>query len=54
MQKTELIELTTSEMISIDGGNIFRTLGEVAGFIIGTAVSFVAGLIDGLTGNEKR
>jgi hypothetical protein len=54
MKNEEIIELNSSEMISIDGGNLFHALGEAAGFIVGTFVSLVAGFKDGITGAEKK
>ena len=55
MEKVKFTELTSIEMISIDGGKpLCYHLGEIAGFITGTFVSLLAGFKDGLAGAEKQ
>ena len=53
MEKFGVIELTSKEMISIDGG---RTLNYYLGLLIGTTagvvVSLIKGLQDGLDGHH--
>ncbi len=55
MEKVEFVELTSYEMMSLNGGKpLFYHLGEIAGFITGTFVSLLAGFKDGLNGAEKQ
>jgi len=55
MKKNELVALTSIEMISIDGGKpLCYHLGETAGFVAGTIVSFFAGFLHGISGEEKQ
>jgi hypothetical protein len=54
MGKFGVIELTSKEMISIDGGKSFSYyLGLVIGATAGTAVSLVKGFIDGFDGHHE-
>lgn len=54
MEKFGVIELTSKEMISIDGGKTFSYyLGLVVGATVGTVVSFVKGITDGIDGKHE-
>lgn len=54
MEKLEVIELSYSEMISIDGGkSLGYYIGMFVGAAAGTFVSFVKGLQDGLDGHHE-
>jgi hypothetical protein len=53
MEKFGVSELTSSELISIDGGKTFSYyLGLVIGATVGTVVSLVKGITDGVDGNH--
>ncbi|MBK7710507.1 MAG: hypothetical protein IPN67_19395 [Bacteroidales bacterium] len=53
MESLAVTELTFDEMIAIDGGKpLSYYLGYAVGAVAGTTVSFVAGLIGGLTGEH--
>jgi hypothetical protein len=53
MEKLEVIELTSKEMISIDGGRTLSYyLGLFVGATIGTAVALVKGFTDGYDGTH--
>jgi hypothetical protein len=54
MEKFEIIELSHLEMISIEGGKSFcYYLGMIIGAAVGTAVSLVKGLEDGIDGKHE-
>jgi hypothetical protein len=54
MEKFGVIELTSKEMISIDGGRSFNYyLGLVIGATVGTAVAFIKGFQDGVDGQHE-
>jgi len=54
MENIGIIELSTNEMIFIDGGKpISYYLGFALGAISGTLVSLFAGVTDGLDGQHK-
>jgi hypothetical protein len=54
MEKAGIIELTSEEMISIDGGkSISYYLGMFVGATAGTAVALVKGIIDGIDGHHE-
>ena len=53
MEKFGVIELTSKEMISIDGGkSISYYLGLVIGATVGTAVALIKGIQDGVDGHH--
>ena len=53
MEKYGVIELTSKEMVSIDGGKTFSYyLGSVIGATAGIAVSLIKGLQDGIDGHH--
>ena len=53
MEKFEVTELTLDEMILIDGGRtISYYIGLVIGATVGTAVSLIKGIQDGLDGHH--
>ena len=53
MENYSIIELTSEEMISIDGGKTFSYyVGLVIGATAGTLVSLVKGIQDGIDGNH--
>jgi hypothetical protein len=53
MEKYGVIELTSCEMISIDGGKTLSYyLGLIVGATVGTAVALIKGVQDGLDGNH--
>jgi hypothetical protein len=53
MEKFGVIELTSKEMISIDGGrSLSYYLGMFIGATAGTAVALVKGVIDGIDGHR--
>jgi len=54
MEKFGVIELTSKEMISIDGGKTFSYyLGMFIGATVGTAVALIKGIQDGLDGHHE-
>jgi hypothetical protein len=53
MEKYGVLELSSNEMISIDGGRTFSYyLGRLIGDIAGTLVSLVKGFQDGVDGQH--
>jgi len=53
MENYEVIELSSKEMVSIDGGKTLSYyLGLVIGVTVGTAVSLIKGLQDGIDGHH--
>jgi hypothetical protein len=53
MKSLALTELTSEEMIAIDGGKPYTYyIGLAIGATVGTAVSFIAGLLGGLSGEH--
>ena len=53
MENYFTVDLTSEELISIDGGHTFSYyVGLVIGAAAGTVVSFVKGVQDGLDGNH--
>ena len=55
MGKFKVIELTSTEMISIDGGkSMSYYLGLVIGATFGTAVSLIKGIQDGINGQHAQ
>jgi hypothetical protein len=54
MGKFGVIELTSKEMISIDGGRSFNYyFGLVIGATVGTVVAFIKGFQDGVDGQHE-
>jgi len=54
MENLGIIELTSTEMISIDGGkSLSYYVGLVIGAAAGTVVSLLKGIEDGLNGQHK-
>ena len=54
MENFGVIELTSTEMISIDGGkSLSYYVGLVIGAAAGTVVSLLKGIEDGLNGQHK-
>jgi hypothetical protein len=54
MEKFGVIELTSTEMISIDGGKTLSYyLGLVIGATVGTVVSLIKGVQDGIDGHHS-
>jgi hypothetical protein len=54
MEKFGVIELSSKEMISIDGGkSISYYLGLVVGATVGTVVALVKGFQDGINGQHE-
>jgi hypothetical protein len=53
MENFGVIELSSKEMISIDGGKTLSYyLGLVVGAVVGTAVALVKGIEDGIDGKH--
>ena len=53
MENLGIIELTSKEMISIDGGeSLSYYIGLVIGATAGTAVSLIKGIQDGIDGHH--
>lgn len=53
MEKFGVIELTSKEMISIDGGKTFNYyLGLIIGTTAGVVVSLIKGVQDGIEGTH--
>jgi hypothetical protein len=53
MENYGVIELSSKEMISIDGGkSLSYYLGLVVGAVVGTAVALVKGIQDGVDGKH--
>ena len=53
MEKFGVIELTSEEMISIDGGkSVSYYLGMFIGATVGTAVALIKGIQDGIDGKH--
>jgi hypothetical protein len=53
MEKFGVIELSSAEMISIEGGKTFSYyLGLVIGATVGTVVALVKGITDGVDGHH--
>jgi hypothetical protein len=53
MENFGTIELTTNEMLAIDGGkSLSYYLGLVVGATVGTVVSLIKGIQDGLDGKH--
>ncbi len=53
MEKFGLVELTSQEMISIDGGkSLSYYIGLVIGATAGTVVSLIKGVQDGIHGHH--
>jgi hypothetical protein len=53
MEKYGVIELTSKEMISIDGGKTLSYyLGLIVGATAGTVVSLIKGIQDGIDGHH--
>jgi hypothetical protein len=53
MENLGIVELTSKEMISIDGGkSLSYYLGLVVGATVGTVVSLVKGIQDGIDGHH--
>jgi hypothetical protein len=54
MEKFGVIELTSKEMVSIDGGKTFSYyLGLVIGATAGTVIALIKGVQDGLDGHHE-
>jgi hypothetical protein len=54
MENYGVIELSSKEMVSIDGGKSFMYyLGLVIGATVGTAVALVKGITDGVDGHHE-
>ena len=55
MEKFEITELTTDEMILIDGGRTLSYyIGLVIGATVGTAVALIKGFEDGFDGQHAQ
>jgi len=53
MEKLEVIELTSKEMISIDGGkSLSYYLGLFVGATVGNVVAIIKGIQDGIDGHH--
>ena len=53
MENYGVIELSSKEMVSIDGGKTFSYyLGLVIGITVGTAVALIKGFQDGVDGHH--
>ena len=55
MEKFGVIELTSKEMSSIDGGKTFSYyLGLIIGATVGAAVALIKGVQDGIDGQHAQ